>query len=171
MRPGGKPRCRQFETADWPTPKSRASCPLPPRASMMSEAFMPPIFTHGEAEVNPKDAPARFTHGFVQFHGVRGSLPPMRGTEQIETLCDNFMLLWEATGLSKQEFARTVGLTPSQLTNISNYRNPPAPQAIAAAARVYGVTADFLYFGSLGGMRDEARAARLRELATRAPTQ
>lgn len=88
----------------------------------------------------------------------------MRDVEFVEGLCDRFMAAWEASGLSKQEFARSVGLTGPKLTNIGNYRNPPPHKAIAEAARVYGLTTDFFYTGTLGGMRDQKMADRLREL-------
>ncbi len=77
------------------------------------------------------------------------------------------MAACEATGRPKKEFAETVGLTPSQLTNISRYRNPPPHKAIAMAAQTYGLTTDFFYTGNLGGMRDQAIAQRLREILTR----
>jgi len=60
---------------------------------------------------------------------------PACGTILLEQICDRFLLAQEATGLTKGAFARRVGLTPSQLTNISKYRNAPPHEAIEKAAR------------------------------------
>lgn len=73
----------------------------------------------------------------------------MRDDGFIEALCDRFMVACEASGQLKQEFARSVGLTAQQISNISRYRNPPSHQAIAAAARVCGLTVDWFYTGDL----------------------
>ncbi|HJS86226.1 MAG TPA: helix-turn-helix transcriptional regulator [Acetobacteraceae bacterium] len=58
----------------------------------------------------------------------------------------------EATGLNKKAFAERVGLTPSQFSNISRYRNLPSRQAIAKACEQFGFTAEFFYLGQ--GKRD-----------------
>lgn len=102
-------------------------------------------------------------------NGLRTYFKPVRDVEFIEGLCDRFMAACEATGQRKQDFARSVGLTSQQLTNISRYRNPPPHKALAETARVYGLTTDFFYNGTLGGMRDQAMAARLRAILTRRP--
>jgi hypothetical protein len=90
----------------------------------------------------------------------------MRSVELIEFMCGQLLRLQEASGRRKGEFAESVGLTPQQLTNISNYRNPPAPTVIAEAWRVYGVPADFFYFGALAGIADRDLAERLRILSS-----
>lgn len=77
------------------------------------------------------------------------------------------MAACEATERPKREFAEAVGLTPQQLTNISRYRNPPPHKAIAEAARIYGLTTDFFYTGTVGGMRDQTMAIKLREILSR----
>jgi transcriptional regulator with XRE-family HTH domain len=87
----------------------------------------------------------------------------MRDVEFIESVCDRFMLVWEASGMSKQDFAASVGLTGPQLANIKTYRNPPPLKAMAEAARVYGLTTDFFLSGNLGGMRDQNMATTLRQ--------
>ena len=66
--------------------------------------------------------------------------------------------------MTKGAFARRVGLTPSQLTNISKYRNAPPHEAIEKAAREFGITTDYLYFGTRSGFRDPKLADRLRDL-------
>lgn len=81
-----------------------------------------------------------------------------------EQLCDRFLLAQQASGLPKGAFARAVGMTPSQLTNIAKYRNRPPHDAIEQAARLFGFTADWFYFGSMAGFRDPTMAARLRNL-------
>jgi transcriptional regulator with XRE-family HTH domain len=86
------------------------------------------------------------------------------GTILLEQICDRFLLAQEATGLTKGAFARRVGLTPSQLTNISKYRNAPPHEAIEKAAREFGITTDYLYFGTRSGFRDPKLADRLRDL-------
>lgn len=85
-----------------------------------------------------------------------------------EALCDRLILLRDASGLPKGKFADRVGLTPSQLTNISNYRNAPAHEVIAKAAHEFGLTIEWFYTGSTVGFRDPKLAERLRELAARA---
>jgi transcriptional regulator with XRE-family HTH domain len=82
----------------------------------------------------------------------------------LEGMCDRFLLAQEATGLSKFAFAKRVGLTPSQLTNIKNHRNAPAHAAIHAAMREFGFTADWFYSGSRVGFRDQSLADRLRAI-------
>lgn len=92
---------------------------------------------------------------------------PPSDTAFIEALCDRFVLAQEATGLAKGKFASMVGLTSSQFTNISNYRNPPSHTAIWKAVREFGFTASWFYFGSRAGFQNQALADRLRELETR----
>ena len=112
-------------------------------------------------------SPSDFTPDFVQIQQCRGTVPAMRDVEFIEAVCNRFMAACEASGLPKQDFARAVGITAQQLTNISRYRNPPSHKAIAEAARVYGLTTDFFLTGNLGGMRDQSMASRLRVILTR----
>lgn len=81
-----------------------------------------------------------------------------------EAICSRFLLAQEATGLSKVEFAARVGLTSQQISNIRRFRNPPPHEAIAAAVREFGFTADWFYVGSRVGFRDGALAERLRGL-------
>jgi hypothetical protein len=88
----------------------------------------------------------------------------MRDVELVEGLCDRLMVAWEASGLSKAEFAESIGLTGPKLSNIARYRNAPPHTAIAAAARTYGLTTDFFYTGNLGGMRDQNMADRIRRI-------
>jgi len=92
---------------------------------------------------------------------------PSNDTAFHEALCDRFRLAQEATGLSKSKFAHTVGLTASQFTNISNYRNPPSHVAIRNAVREFGFTASWFYFGSRAGFQDPTLADRLRVLEAR----
>jgi transcriptional regulator with XRE-family HTH domain len=84
-------------------------------------------------------------------------------TEIREGLCNRFTLAQGATGLSKAEFAKRVGLTPSQLSNISRYRNPPSHEAIHRAIREFGFTSDWFYVGNKSGFRDPSLVQRLRE--------
>jgi transcriptional regulator with XRE-family HTH domain len=92
---------------------------------------------------------------------------PSSDTAFHEALCDRFRLAQEATGQSKGKFARAVGLTPSQFTNITNYRNPPSHVAIKNAVKEFGFTVAWFYFGSRAGFEDQALADRLRELESR----
>lgn len=84
-----------------------------------------------------------------------------------EALCDRFVLAQEATGLAKGKFAQIVGLTSSQFTNISNYRNPPSHAVIRKAVKELGFTVNWFYFGSRAGFEDQALADRLRDLEAR----
>ena len=105
-----------------------------------------------------------FTIHKAKFHGqcIRVPPMPMNAASLRESLCDRFMLAQDATGLSKGEFAAAVGLTPSQLTNIKRYRNPPSHEAIYRAVREFGFTADWFYEGTKSGFRDPTLADRLR---------
>lgn len=85
----------------------------------------------------------------------------------LEDLCDRFMLAREATGLTKAEFARRVGLSSPQLTNISKYRNPPSHAAIRNACREFGFPANWFYEGVTFGVRDAEIAERLRGIVSR----
>jgi transcriptional regulator with XRE-family HTH domain len=86
------------------------------------------------------------------------------GTILNEQMCARFLLVQEASGPPKGRFAARVGLTPSQLTNIARLRNPPSHEAIERAAREFGLTTDFFYFGSRVGFREPRMADRLRDL-------
>lgn len=90
------------------------------------------------------------------------------GTELREALCNRFLLAQEATNLSKSEFAARVGLSSQQMSNIRKFRNPPSHEAIAAAVREFGFTADWFYVGSRVGFRDPDLADRLRTAQLRA---
>lgn len=111
----------------------------------------------------------RFTDDIVRVQETASTMRPVRDVEFIEGMCDRFLAACEATGLSKQGFAKSVGLTGPQLTNIKTYRNPPPHKAIAEAARIYGLTTDFFYTGNLGGMRDQNMADKLREITASRP--
>ena len=84
----------------------------------------------------------------------------------IEQLCDRFMLAQEATGLTKAAFARRVGLSSPQMTNIKTYRNPPSHEAIRNACREFGFPVSWFYEGTTFGARDPALAERLRLLSS-----
>ena len=93
---------------------------------------------------------------------------PERAAEFREDICKRFMIAQEASGLSKTEFASRVGLTSQQMSNIKKFRNPPSHEAIAAAVREFGFTADWFYVGSRVGFRDPELAERLRTAQLRA---
>lgn len=112
---------------------------------------------------------SRFTDGKMQIRASAGNFTgmPPDATEFIEELCNRFVLAQEATGLSKSEFAARIGMTPQQFTNVSRYRNPPSHEAIRRAAREFGFTADWFYFGDRIRFRDPDLAERLRLLEGR----
>jgi transcriptional regulator with XRE-family HTH domain len=62
-----------------------------------------------------------------------------------ETLCDRFIAVAEATGLTRIEFGKIVGLGSSQLSNIANYRNLPSHHAIYRAVEHFGIPVDYFY--------------------------
>jgi len=97
---------------------------------------------------------------------ILADMPPNE-TAFIEALCDRFVLAQEASGLAKGKFAQVVGLTSSQFTNISNYRNPPSHSVIKKAVLELGFTVNWFYFGSRAGFEDQALADRLRDLEAR----
>lgn len=79
-------------------------------------------------------------------------------------MCDRFLLAQEATGLSAKEFGVRVGLSPSQMSNIKTYRNPPSHEAIRNVVREFGFTADWFYSGSRAGFRADGLADQLKSL-------
>ena len=108
----------------------------------------------------------------MTIHEACNTIPGMSGgdTAFIEGMCDRFVLAQEATGLAKGQFARMVGLTNSQFTNISKYRNPSSHASIQKAVEQFGFTADWFLNGSKAGFRDPVLAGRLRDLEARDPT-
>lgn len=88
-------------------------------------------------------------------------------TEIIEGLCARFRLAAEATLETKREFARRVGLSPSQFSNLGNNRNPPPHPAIYKAWVEFGIPADYFYHGIKAGFRDPEVAKRLSQIEAR----
>jgi|SRR6185437_2790590 len=120
--------------------------------------------------VNVCQAANEFTRGKKKIHPWWRTLDGMsvQSSALKEALCDRLMLLQEASGVPKGKFAKSLGLTAPKLTNISNYRNPPSHDVIREAVRIYGVTTEWFYFGSMVGFRDTQLADRLRDLSPRA---
>jgi transcriptional regulator with XRE-family HTH domain len=85
----------------------------------------------------------------------------------LEELCDRFMLAQTATGLTRTAFGKRVGLSVSQMTNISRHRNPPSHEAIKNACREFGFTPNYFYDGSRVGLLDALIAGRLRDMESR----
>lgn len=83
-------------------------------------------------------------------------------SEFIEMLCNRLRLAHEVSGLSKQDFAARLGLSPPQLSNIFKYRNPPSSRVMARAVSEFGYTTDYFLVGSRAGMRDPTLSERLR---------
>lgn len=80
-----------------------------------------------------------------------------------EEMCDRLRLVQEAKGLSPGEFARAIGLTPQQYSNIKRRRNPPGHETILAVMREFGVPPDYFYTGARFNILDELLAGRLRD--------
>lgn len=98
--------------------------------------------------------------------GIETRMPKeLSETEFKEMVCKRMRLAQEVSGLNKKTFAKSVGLSPSQLTNIFRCRNKPSPTVIANAAREYGFTTDFFYTGDRGGMRDPQLPGKIRMAA------
>ena len=85
----------------------------------------------------------------------------------LEDLCDRFMTAQTATGLTRTAFGKRVGLSVSQMTNISRHRNPPSHEAIKNACREFGFTANWFYDGIRVGLLDDVIAERLRDMESR----
>jgi transcriptional regulator with XRE-family HTH domain len=64
-----------------------------------------------------------------------------------ESLCQRFLLVQEISGLSKTGFAKVVGMSPQQLSNVQSYRTAPSHVSIMLACENFGVSADWFYFG------------------------
>lgn len=66
-----------------------------------------------------------------------------------EEICNRFAELQVSSGMNKSAFAAALGLTPSQFTNIQNYRNLPSHATIKKAIDLWGLSADYFYRGTL----------------------
>lgn len=71
-----------------------------------------------------------------------------------ETICDRFLLAQDISGMNKGTFARAVGLTSSQLSNIASYRSPPSHSAIKKAVELLGLSIDWIYGGPIPGLQN-----------------
>jgi transcriptional regulator with XRE-family HTH domain len=66
-----------------------------------------------------------------------------------ESLCQRFLLVQEISGLSKTGFAKVVGMSPQQFSNVRTYRTAPSHESIMLACEHFGVSADWFYFGRI----------------------
>lgn len=122
------------------------------------------MFTNGETPVKGKSSSLivnRHFHG----QGLRSGVPT--DTQIKEGICDRWRLAAEVTSPSLSAFAKRVGLTSPQMTNIGTYRNAPSHEAIYKAWQEFGIPADYFYWGSKLGFRDPEVAKRLSELEAR----
>lgn len=58
----------------------------------------------------------------------------------------------EALGLSKAEFADTIGIDRSSYTKIEKGLKPLLPPTAVLIFQLYGVDLNYLYLGQLGGL-------------------
>jgi transcriptional regulator with XRE-family HTH domain len=72
---------------------------------------------------------------------------PSPNPELHESLCQRFLLVQEASGLSKTSFAKLVGMSPQQFSNVRNLRTAPSHEAILRACEEFGLASDWFYFG------------------------
>ncbi len=83
-----------------------------------------------------------------------------------EDICNRFAELQVRSGMNKSAFAAALGLSPSQFTNIQNYRNLPSHTTIRKAMDLFGIPADYFYRGTLpGDTANPELANRLRQAA------
>jgi transcriptional regulator with XRE-family HTH domain len=83
-----------------------------------------------------------------------------------ESLCQRFMLVQEASGLSKIQFARMVGMSPQQYSNVRAYRTAPSHEAILRACEQFGLTSDWFYFGRFSSTNRNPKMTRMLQAAT-----
>src|SRR5215831_10958255 len=62
-----------------------------------------------------------------------------------ETLCDRVMLVQTASGLTKRKFAKSIGISETQLANYAAYTNTPAHAIILQVSQRYGIPLEFFY--------------------------
>lgn len=84
--------------------------------------------------------------------------------------CNRFVLAQSASGFNQTAFAKRVGLTPSQFTNIKTYRNLPPRDAVVLACQEFGFTTDYFERDERAGFRDPKLAEKLRD-AERKPKE
>lgn len=97
---------------------------------------------------------------------------PPKTPELHESLCQRFLLVQEASGLSKIRFAKLVGMSPQQLSNVRTLRTAPSHQSILAACEVFGLSSDWFYFGRFSSVnRNPKMSKRLEQAVGQAPSQ
>lgn len=125
-------------------------------------------FTNGETPVKRKVG-SQIVNRHFPGHAVGFRVPT--DTQIKEGICDRWRLAAEVTSPSLSAFAKRVGLTSPQMTNIGTYRNAPSHEAIYKAWQEFGIPTDYFYYGSKTGFRDPEVARRLSELEARDATR
>ena len=74
-------------------------------------------------------------------------MPAMTAAEMEyrEFLCDRVMLVQEASGIGKQRFAHSIGISAPILSDYANYRSSPSHAVLSAICSIYGVPQDFSF--------------------------
>lgn len=74
-------------------------------------------------------------------------MPAMTAAEMEyrEFLCDRVMLVQEASGIGKQRFAHSIGISAPILSGYANYRTSPSHAVLSAICSVYGVPPGFFF--------------------------
>lgn len=97
---------------------------------------------------------------------------PPSSPELHESLCQRFVLVQESSGLSKAAFARMVGMSPQQFSNVANLRTAPSHKSILRACEAFGLQSDWFYFGRFSFVNRNPKLTRLLQAAQQAsPSQ
>jgi hypothetical protein len=88
--------------------------------------------------------------------GAAKQMPAMTAADMAyrEFLCDRVMLAWEASGVSKLRFARSIGISAPLLSNYAAYRSTPSHAVLSAICDNYGIPPG--YFFQNGGKSHSA---------------
>jgi transcriptional regulator with XRE-family HTH domain len=62
-----------------------------------------------------------------------------------EIICDRVMLVWEASGLSKQAFADAIGIKDTLLSNYRKRRSTPAHTVIGRICVKFSIPPSYFY--------------------------
>jgi transcriptional regulator with XRE-family HTH domain len=76
------------------------------------------------------------------------------------------MLVHEASNLTTDQFAKSLGIGASQLSHYKKRRNIPSHEVLFNAAERYGVSVDWLYFGYQRRHFNQVMVTRIKELSS-----
>lgn len=65
--------------------------------------------------------------------------------ELTELLCSRVILVQEAMGLTRSQYAKSLGVTPAYISQIATYYRRPSADLLKEIARLYGIRIGWFY--------------------------